>query len=153
MPSRALGSWKNISLPISIGATSPSRKGLARILFGCSPGGSEHSPKQSQGGAAVNSRWMVLGGLQIQGFSSSRRVLQKAASLRTWMPERSRGGRKSQTSRKCSLFWVKRRGGSGGTSRGRGKPFQEVRSVRGFWGYPQHFHNSLEVVRSCLPRA
>lgn len=39
------------------------------------------------------------------------------------MPERNRGGRKSQTSGKFSLVWVKCRGGSGGTSRGRGKPF------------------------------
>lgn len=53
------------------GATSPSRKELARILLGCSPQGSEHIPKQSQGlpgGAAVNSRWMVLGDSKSRDF-------------------------------------------------------------------------------------
>lgn len=53
------------------GATSPSRKELATILLGCSPWGSEHIPKRSQGlpgGAAVNSRWMVLGDCRSRDF-------------------------------------------------------------------------------------
>lgn len=53
------------------GAGSPSRKEAVRILLGCSPRGSEHIPKQSQGlpgGAVVNSRWMVLGDSTARDF-------------------------------------------------------------------------------------
>lgn len=73
---------------------------------------------------------------------------KKAASLRTWMPERSRGGRKSQTSRKFSLFWVKRRGGNAGTSRGRGKPVPGEQPKRSGLaeapGHSQQFHSEAQ---------
>lgn len=77
------------------------------------------------------------------------------------MPERNRGGRKSQTSGKFSLVWVKCRGGSGGTSRGRGKPFPGEQPKRSGLYEASGILNAsilmlkikaLEMVRSWLPR-
>lgn len=66
------------------------------------------------------------------------------------MPERNRGDRKSQTRGKFSLFWVKCRGGSRGTSggAGKGKPFPEEQPKRSSLykasGDSQHFNSDAE---------
>lgn len=93
-------SWELARLPSSgLGAGLEAEPGLADVTDGQYP----ETPD--------------LGGILLLLMSFA--IGQKpAVSLRAWIPGRNRGDRKSQTRGECSLFWVKCRGGSGGTSGG-----------------------------------
>lgn len=116
------------------------------ILLGCSPRGSERIPKQSQGlpgGAAVNSRWMVLGDSKSRDFPLPDKFCK-----------RTEGGCKSQdldarkeqrwqeipNQRKIQLGLGqmqrrKRRHKQRQRKALSRRAAQEVRSVRGFWEF------------------
>lgn len=145
------------------GATSPSRKGPARILPGCSSLLKLWAHPKAEPGLAQWSSWEFqmdgATGLQIQGFSSSRQVLQKdrkrlQVSGRGCQKGTEVAGNPKQQKIQLVLGQMQRR-----KCRGGGKPFPGEQPRRSGLseapGHPQHFDAEAQNpgdVRSGVPR-